>query len=39
MDFFERKIKTLFTRLDFNNSGQIKNEDFEKWCDKIAESG
>ncbi len=36
---FERKIKTIFFRLDFDQNGRIDNEDFESWCNKIAESG
>lgn len=38
-EFFERKMKTLFTRLDFNQNGRIENDDFENWCNKIVESG
>lgn len=37
--FFERKIKTLFIRFDFDNNGMIEIEDFKSWGAKLADAG
>ena len=34
-DFFNRKIKTLFNRFDYDGNGSIEEDDFEKWADKL----
>lgn len=38
-EFFERKIKTLFTRFDFDSNGMIEIEDFKSWGAKLAHAG
>ena len=35
--FYETKVKTLFTRFDFDRNGKIEKEDFGKWSTRLAE--
>lgn len=37
--FFNRKVKTLFTRLDLDRDGSIDAQDFAKWGDKLMSYG
>lgn len=37
--FFERKIKTLFKRFDFDNDGSIDETDFVKWANNLINYG
>ena len=37
--FFDRKIKTLFTRFDFDHNGKIEKQDFLNWANNLARAG
>lgn len=37
--FFDHKIKTLFTRFDLDHNGKIEKEDFESWAKRLASGG
>ena len=37
--FFDRKIKTLFTRFDINGNGTINIADFTLWGDRLIAHG
>lgn len=36
--FYDLKIKTLFSRFDFDRNGKIEKDDFIKWSSRLAES-
>ena len=38
-ELFERKIRTLFSRFDIDNSGSIEETDFDQWGDKLISFG
>ncbi len=35
MDFFARKITTLFTRFDMDKNGMIEEDDFDRWSESL----
>jgi Ca2+-binding EF-hand superfamily protein len=37
--FFDHKIKTLFTRFDFDHNGKIEKNDFENWANNLSRAG
>ena len=37
--FFDQKIRTLFTRFDFDRNGKIEKEDFLNWANNLARAG
>ena len=37
--FFDQKIRTLFTRFDFDHNGRIEKEDFLNWANNLAKAG
>ena len=37
--FYDLKIKTLFSRFDFDHNGKIEKEDFLTWSKRLAENG
>ena len=37
--FFDSKIRTLFTRFDFDRNGRIEKEDFLNWAGNLARAG
>ena len=37
--FFDHKIKTLFTRFDFDHNGKIDKNDFENWANNLSRAG
>ena len=39
MDFFSRKIKTLFIRHDADRNGKIEAQDFDDFADYFIEDG
>jgi hypothetical protein len=34
--FFDQKIRTLFTRFDFDRNGKIEKEDFLNWANNLG---
>jgi len=38
MSFWERKLKTYFTRIDFDKDGAITNKDFEAMADRFVDA-
>ncbi len=38
-DFFERKIRTLFTRFDIDLNGRLEIDDIKNWGQKLTKSG
>ena len=38
-DFFERKIRTLFTRFDIDLNGKLEIDDIKNWGQKLTKSG
>ena len=38
-DFFERKIRTLFTRFDIDLNGRLEIDDNKNWGQKLTKSG
>ena len=39
MDFFAKKISTLFTRFDMDKNGKIEEDDFDAWSNKLISIG
>ena len=39
MDFFSRKISTLYERFDMDKNGLIEEDDFDKWSEKLIAIG
>jgi hypothetical protein len=39
MDFFARKISTLYERFDMDKNGLIEEDDFDKWSQKLISIG
>ncbi len=39
MDFFARKISTLYERFDMDKNGLIEEDDFDKWSEKLISIG
>ncbi len=39
MDFFAKKISTLFTRFDMDKNGKIEEDDFDTWSNKLISIG
>ncbi len=39
MDFFARKITTLFTRFDMDKNGMIEEDDFDRWSESLIAIG
>ena len=39
MDFFAKKIATLFTRFDMDKNGKIEEDDFATWSSKLVSIG
>jgi Ca2+-binding EF-hand superfamily protein len=37
--FFDRKIRTLFSRFDVDGSGFINEKDFDQWAEKLIAYG
>ena len=37
-DFFERKIRTLFTRFDIDLNGRLEIDDIKNWGQKLTKS-
>ena len=37
--FFDQKIRTLFSRFDFDHNGKIDKHDFEVWADILFQKG
>ena len=37
--FFDQKIKTLFSRFDFDHNGKIEKEDFLNWANTLVQKG
>ena len=37
--FFDHKIKTLFTRFDFDHNGKIERNDFDNWANNLCRAG
>ena len=37
--FFDQKIRTLFTRFDFDRNGKIEKQDFDNWSSNLAAAG
>ena len=39
MDFFAKKISTLFTRFDMDKNGKIEEDDFDRWSESLIAIG
>lgn len=39
MDFFAKKISTLYKRFDMDKNGLIEEDDFDKWSEKLISIG
>ena len=39
MDFFAKKIATLFDRFDMDRNGKIEEDDFDRWTDNLVKIG
>ncbi len=39
MDFFAKKIATLFTRFDMDKNGMIEEDDFDRWSESLIAIG
>ena len=39
MDFFAKKITTLFERFDMDKNGMIEEDDFDRWSDSLIAIG
>ena len=39
MDFFARKISTLFNRFDMDKNGKIEEDDFDRWSESLIAIG
>jgi Ca2+-binding EF-hand superfamily protein len=39
MDFFAKKISTLFTRFDMDKNGKIEEDDFDRWSESLISIG
>ena len=39
MDFFAKKIATLFDRFDMDRNGKIEEDDFDRWTDNLVMIG
>ena len=39
MDFFARKISTLFARFDMDKNGKIEEDDFDRWSESLISIG
>jgi hypothetical protein len=39
MDFFAKKISTLFTRFDMDKNGMIEEDDFDRWSESLISIG
>ena len=39
MDFFAKKITTLFTRFDMDKNGMIEEDDFDRWSESLIAIG
>ncbi len=39
MDFFAKKIATLFTRFDMDKNGKIEEDDFDRWSESLIAIG
>ena len=39
MDFFAKKITTLFTRFDMDKNGKIEEDDFDRWSEELIAIG
>ena len=39
MDFFAKKISTLYKRFDMDMNGLIEEDDFDKWSEKLISIG
>jgi len=39
MDFFAKKISTLFTRFDMDKNGKIEEDDFDNWSESLIAIG
>ena len=39
MDFFAKKIATLFKRFDMDGNGMIEEDDFDRWSDNLVKIG
>jgi len=37
--FFEKKVRTMFTRFDADSNGTIEETDFDQWADKLIKLG
>ena len=37
--FFEKKMLTLFQRLDIDNSGELGEDDFDEWANNLIALG
>ncbi len=37
--FFEKKVKTMFTRFDADSNGTIEETDFDQWTDNLIKLG
>jgi hypothetical protein len=37
--FFEKKVRTMFTRFDADSNGTIEDTDFDQWADKLIKLG
>jgi len=37
--FYDTKIKTLFSRFDFDRNGRIEKDDFIKWSSRLSDAG
>jgi hypothetical protein len=37
--FFERKMQTLFQRLDIDSSGELGEDDFDEWANNLIALG
>ena len=39
MDFFAKKISTLFNRFDMDKNGKIEEDDFDRWSESLIAIG
>ncbi len=39
MDFFAKKITTLFDRFDMDRNGKIEEDDFDRWSESLISIG
>ena len=39
MDFFAKKIATLFNRFDMDRNGMIEEDDFDRWSESLVAIG